>query len=170
MNMENLDTLKQEIEKYISENNFALFRGMERSTIDRDMSISWDTERYPDFKEFLSVASIAGVKIVVFHYFTLEPAQIKSLQQHLDESDMEREEKRNLSREIQRLKMYEGFVSSIDLSFDMGTSTYLFSLTTSWQMEMETIMERLDPFMPDFMNEEDENDGPIGGGGYYSRN
>ena len=100
----------------------------------------------------------------------VEPAQIKMLQQHLDECAMEREEKRLLSRELQRLKMYEGFVASVDLSFDLGNNTYLFSLSTSWQMEIELIMERLDPFMPDFMDAEDENDGPIGGGGFYSRN
>lgn len=170
MNVENLDTIKQDIEQHIRDNNFAMFRGMERSSIDRDMSINWDTVRFPDFKDFLAVASTAGVKIIVFHYFTMEPAQIKILQQHLDESDMDREEKRILSRELQRLKIYEGFVASVDLSFDLGTNTYLFSLTTSWQMEMELMMERLDPFTPDFMDAEDEKDGPIGGGGFYSRN
>ena len=170
MILENLDTLKLEIEKYVVENKFAMFRGLQRSTIDRDIAISWDTFRFPDFRDFLSVAAAAGVKIIVFHYLILEPAQIKSLHQHLDEAEIEPDEKRNLNRDLKRLKMYEGFVSSLELSFDLGSSTYLFGSATSWYAEMESILERLDPFLPDFFDEEDEKDGPIGGSGFYSRN
>ena len=169
MNMENLDSLKLEIEQHIRDNGFAMFRGLERSSMDRDLSINWDTLRFPDFKEFLAVAAAAGVKIVVFHFVVLAPSHIQMLQSHLDEASIERDEKRNLSRAIQRLKMYEGFISSVAISFDHGINTYLYSLSTAWQTEMDNIAERIEPFLPDFLTGEDENDGPVGGS-FYSRN
>ena len=169
MTYENLDNLKQEIEEYLNNKGFAVYYGMERSDIDRDLSIAWDTESHPDFHEFLNVASAAGVKIIVAHYKTLPAGHIGELLEQLDELDLERDERRNLARDLQRLKMYEGFISSLDLSFDHGTQTYQFSASTTWYKQLLDMLQHFDMFPPDFDEDEGIDDEPLGGA-YFSKN
>ena len=169
MTYENLDNLKQEIEEYLNTGGFAIFYGMERSDIDRDLSISWDTESHPNFQEFLKVASTAEVKIIVAHYKTLPAGHITELIDQLDELELDRDERRNLARDLQRLKMYEGFISSIDLSFDCDTQTYMFSAKTTWYKQLLEMLDHFDLFSPGFDEEGGIDDEPIGGG-YFSKN
>lgn len=169
MNYENLDSLKQEIDQSLSERKFAIFYGMERSEIDREMAIVWDAEAHPDFREFFAVAEAAGIRIIVVHYKTLPAGQIGELLDQLDELDLDRDERRNLARDLQRLKMYEGFISALDLSFDHATQTYLFSATTTWYKELLDILQQFEVFSPGFGGPEDIDDEPISGG-YFSKN
>ena len=165
---ENLDKLKEEIETELRGKEFAVFYGLGRSEIDRDMSINWDAEARPDFREFLKVAEIAGIKIVVVNYKILTQGHIAELMDQLDDLDLDRDERRNLSRDLQRLKMYEGFISSLDLSFDTHGQSYMFSVATTWFKNLVEIASQFDMFGPGFDGEE-ADDEPLGGA-YFSKN
>ncbi len=168
MTYENLDKLKEEIEAELREKKFAVFYGLGRSEIDRDMSINWDTEAHPDFREFLTVAEGAGIKIVIVYYKILTQGHIAELMDQLDDLDLDRDERRNLSRDLQRLKMYEGFISSVDLSFDTHGQSYMFSVSTNWFKSLLEIAGQFDVFGPGFDGEDVDNE-PLGGA-YFSKN
>ena len=115
------------------------------------------------------VVNDINIRIIVVHYKSLPAGQIGELLEQLDELDLDRDERRNLARDLQRLKMYEGFVSALDLSFDNATQTYLFNATTSWYKELLDILQQFEVFSPGFGAPEDIDDEPISGG-YFSKN
>jgi hypothetical protein len=61
----NLETLKGEILNYLSASEFAVFHsfsgGLEELPV-----ISWDTERFPDYRMFLEAAQKVGQKLILF--------------------------------------------------------------------------------------------------------
>ena len=51
--------------------------------------MDWDVARYPDYKEFLSVAQQLGVKLVVFHHREFESAVIIAALEELQDNSYE---------------------------------------------------------------------------------
>ena len=108
-------------------------------------------------KRFLiTVAAVAA---------TLSPmvahAQTRELQRDRQEV---REEKRELSRRIEELALYEGFLCAIELSFDYDGRVYVFDLETEWYEEWHEIMDEIEDAMPD---DEEGSGGPYN---LYSNN
>jgi hypothetical protein len=168
MNYENLDQIKSEIEKELAERKFAVFYTSGRSEIERDMAVPWNTLDHPDFRKFLAVAEAAAIKIIVVQFRTLLPGYIADLGEQLEELDLDRDERRNMSRDLQKLKMYEGFTASIDLSFDQRGQTYSFSIITSWFKNLMEIAGECEMLGSGFGGE-DVDDDPLGGN-YFSKN
>ena len=168
MNYESLDQIKSEVELELTERKFAVFYTSGRSEIERDMAVPWDTLVHPDFRKFLAVAEAAAIKIIVVHYRTLLPGYIAELADQLEELDLDRDERRNMSRDLQKLKMYEGFTASIDLSFDQRGQTYSFSMITNWFKSLMEIAGECEMLGPGFGGEDVDED-PLGGT-YFSKN
>jgi hypothetical protein len=126
--------------------------------------LSWDTERHPDFREFVKAAQDAGARIVTFYYraFTLD--QIDAALDQLEESDLTREEKRNLESRLRQLQAYEGFTCSVELSFCVEQQVYLYEVHTDWYETLNDILAELDVAV----EEEEGDEGTLGG--YFSKN
>ena len=162
MQQNNLDTLKSEIDAYLSESGFVVFRGHARGIIERP-EVEWDTATYPDYRDFLSVPNQLGIRLIVFHHRQFSSAVIDSALEELEESSYEFEDQRDLDRRLRELRVYEGFTCALELSFDHEGMTYFFELRTDWYTELNNLLDELD-MLPD--DEEDEN--PLSG--YYSKN
>jgi hypothetical protein len=160
----NLDTLKSEIDTYLAENGFVVFRGHARGIIERP-EVDWNAAKYPDFREFLAVAKQLGVRLVVFHNRDFSSAVIERTLEELQESTFEFEDQRDLERRLRELRVYEGFTCALELSFDHEGMTYFFELRTEWYTELNNLLDELD-MLPD--DEEDEDENPLSG--YYSKN
>ena len=65
----NLDILKSEIREYLDAHEFVIFHGFSRTLEPRPV-VLWDTDDYPDFKQFLRAADAADIKLIVL--FTRE--------------------------------------------------------------------------------------------------
>ena len=160
----NLDALKDEIEKHLLQNGFNVFYGQSR-LLDSLPIIYWESERYPDYRNFLNVAKSAGAKMVVFHHREFTPDHLDDAVEQLESAGLPHEERRSLERRIKELRVYEGFTCAVELSFDHEGRIYVFDLRTEWYDELSDILEEIDMMGADV---DEDGEGPIGG--YFSQN
>ena len=161
---QDLDALKREIEEHLQSGPFVVFYGYSR-LLDSMPLVHWDTARFPDFRKFLDVAGRTGVKLVVYHQHEFSADHIDEALSRLDSADLPRDEQRNLERRLREMRLYEGFLCAIELSFDYEGRIYLFDTRTEWYEELGDMLDEIDLNTPD---KEEEDEGPIGG--YFSKN
>jgi hypothetical protein len=161
----NLDTLKDEILEHLRAQGFVTFHGLSRLVSSKN-PVSWDTRRHPDYKAFLAAAAHLGVKLVAFHYQEFQEGEIDDALDRLEDAGMDPDEQRSLQRRLGEMRVYQGLVSGIELSFDHDGRTYLFNVFTDWCLEFMSVNDQIDSYLPDEDEEEDEE--PLGG--YFSRN
>lgn len=158
-----LESLRAEIQTYLDASEIPVFHGYHRA-LDTLTQVAWDVENHPDFREFVAVGRKAGAKLMVFTHLAFSLDQIDEALEHLENSDLTREEKRNFETRLRQLQAYEGFTCSVELSFSLDSQVYLFELHTDWYQSMNDILAELD-----MATEEDvESDDPLGG--YFSKN
>lgn len=159
-----LEALRTEVQTYLEQSEFAVFHGSHHA-LDSLNEINWDTERHPDFREFLEAARKAGARLVVFHHQAFSLDRVHDALEELEEADFTREEKRAMESRLRQLQDYEGFTCAIELSFSMEARVYLYELHTDWYESLTDILAELDAATE--MDDEEE-DGSLGG--YFSRN
>jgi hypothetical protein len=162
-----LETLRKEMQAHLEKSGTPIFYGRHRM-LDSLIQVSWDTERRPDFREFLDTAHKSGAKLIIFNQESFQLAQIDQALEDLETADFTREEKRNFETRLKQLQAYEGFTCSLQLSFAIDGGLYLFERHTDWYDSMRDIMNELEIATDPFSSEEEE-EGPIGGG-YFSNN
>ncbi len=164
--MSNLDTLKEEIEQYLEQQGFVVFRGFPR-VLDSLPLVYWDCDRYPEYKAFLETAKAVSVHLVVFHQREFSAEQIDSALERLEQCELPREDFRVMERRLKELRMYDGFTCALELSFDYQGRIYVFDLHTEWFDELSDMLDDIHVLGagPDG---DDEDDNPMGG--YFSKN
>ncbi len=85
----------------------------------------------------------------------------------LEVCDLTREEKRSYESRLRNLQAYEGFTSTLHLSFALDGRMFLFDLRADWYEALDDILMDLDVASAD-IDEEEGSDGPVGG--YFSNN
>ncbi|HYL76635.1 MAG TPA: hypothetical protein VEU96_20645 [Bryobacteraceae bacterium] len=159
----NLDTLNTEILQYLEDSGLVIFHGHSRA-MDEMPAVYWDCEQYPDFKLFLQTAQAAGVKVIVFHQRRFDSQEVDDVLEQLAECDFSREEQREYKRRLNALRVNDGQICAIELSFDHQGRVFLFDLRTEWYDELGDIAAEID-IMSSGAGEDDE---PLGG--YFSKN
>ncbi len=164
-----LENLRKEMQAHLEKSGTPIFFGYHRM-LDSLIQVSWDTERHPDFREFLGTAQKSGAKLIVFNQESFQLDQIDEALEELETADFTREEKRSFETRLKQLQAYEGFTCLLQLSFALEGRLYLFELRTDWYDSMRDILHELemavDPFADD---DEGEEQGPMDGG-YFSNN
>jgi hypothetical protein len=160
----NLDGLKTEIERYLEESGMGVFYGHAR-TLESLSVVYWDCAQHPDYKLFIQAARSAGAKLIVYHQSEFSSHQIDDALEQLTTCDLPREEHLDFEQRLKEIRVYDGLVSSIELSFDHGGSVFVFDLRTEWYEELTDIVDEIQVFTAE---PDDNNDTPIGG--YFSRN
>ncbi len=160
----NLDSLKTEIEQYLEESGVAVFYGHSRM-LESTSSVYWDCEKYPDYRLFIKAARTAGAQVIVFHQREFTSEQVTDAIERLSDCNLPRNESGVLERRLNALRMYDGFICVIELSFDHQSRVFIFDLHTEWHDEYMDIMDEI--HMLD-AEAEDDNDPPMSG--YFSKN
>lgn len=162
---QDLHELKLEFERGLQEGGFAVFRGSARAKEAALPPIFWDSARHADPRAFLEVASALGVKVVVLHVQEFSSEELMEAFEQLSESELPREEAKEMERNLRRFQAYEGFTCALEVSFDYQNETYMFETMTQWYAEFTRMMDDLveDPFGEDA----EEGPGPMG---YFSKN
>ncbi len=159
-----LESLRTEMEAHLDQSELAVFHGYHRM-IDSLVQVYWDTERHPDFREFLATALKAGAKLVVFHQQAFSLDEIHEALDQLEDADFTREEKRNLENRLRQLQAYEGFTCSLALSFTVEGQVYSYELHTDWYQSLNDILAELEVSLG---GDEEDDDESLGG--YFSKN
>jgi hypothetical protein len=158
----NLDSLTEEIQNYLEAEHFIVFRSRSRVP-DEARLVEWDSEKHSDYRQFLDCALKLGVRLINFHTREFNATYREDAVEQLEESELPRDEKRDLERRIEELALYEGFVCAIELSFDYDQRVYVFDLETEWYEEWHDIMDEIEDALP-------EDDSPGGSYNLYSNN
>lgn len=152
------------MQAHLDKSELAVFHGYHRM-LDSSSHVYWDSERHPDFREFLAAARKAGAKLITFHHQAFSLHQIHEALDQLEEVNFTREEKRNMENRLRQLQAYEGFTCSLELSFSMEGRIYLYELHTDWYQSLNDILAELEAAI-----ETDEDDEESSLGGYFSKN
>lgn len=159
----NLNTLKRDIEEYLERAGLAVFRSTPGAMEGLDM-VLWDVEQYPDYQMFLETARKAGSAMVIFATREFEAEDIDDALEQIEESDMERDEQRDVQSRLREMRAYVGVTCSLELAFDHQNRLYVYEVRPDWYDEFLGIEEELMAHLPG------EDDLGESLGGYFSRN
>ena len=158
-----LDHLRREVLSHLEERGFAIFKSYPRGPELGSDAVYWDTERYPDFREFVAAASAVGVKMMTIFSREFSTEAIDDALEQLAEANLDRDDRRIIEGRLKDFRAYEGFICELELSFSDGSRTYIFDQPTEWYEEMETLIDQIEE---SFETQVDET--PLGG--YFSNN
>jgi len=164
---QNLDVLKTEIKEYLENRDLGIFYSYSRM-LNHLESVMWDIDQHPDYREFVRSAEAAGAKLIAMHVNEFAADFVDNTIEELEEADLLPDERRTLERRLRDMRAYDGFTCEIELSFDLGTRTYVFELRTEWYEEFTDILNEIDLASPGESDGDDDDEGPIGG--YFSKN
>jgi hypothetical protein len=162
---DNLEKAAREIEDYLRDNRFIVFRGAARS-MDDSRFVYWDIHQHPNPIDFLKTAEETGVRLVVLHTERFEESAIEELETALEALGLPRNEQRPLEKRIKDLNAFVGRMVELELSFAFDNQVYIFSISSTWSEEYDDLYEELMLTPPEFEDEED--DAPMGG--FFSKN
>src|ERR1700750_2854347 len=95
----NLDSLKDEILRYLEASAFAVFRG-HAGALDELPVITWDSERFPDYSMFLETAARNGEKGTIFIAAAFEDEDIEDIETDVELSGLDREHVRDIEQRL----------------------------------------------------------------------
>ena len=163
----NLNTLKREIEEYLTASGLAVFHsnpgGLEGQPL-----VLWDTERHPDYRTFLEVAQKSGVAMVLFATREFEPADMDDLLLQLEDMELTREERRDYESRLREFRIHEGQTCLIELAFDYQSRLFVYEVRPEWYDEFTSTEDEIVSRFIDEDEDDDEGEGDFGG--YYSKN
>jgi hypothetical protein len=160
----NLDNLQREVLAHLEESGFTVFKSYPRGMELGSEAIYWDSETYPDYREFVAAAKSVGAHMMTVFSRQFSSETVDEALETLSESDMSREARRPIESRLKELRAYEGFICQIELSFSDQQRTYIFDQPTEWYEEMEQLVDEIEGSFNGSIDE-----GPLGGG-YYSNN
>jgi hypothetical protein len=159
----NLDHLRREILTLLEERGLVVFKSYPRGPELGSDSVYWDTETYPDHREFIAAAKALGARMMTIYSREFSTELIDDALAQLAHAGLERDERRLIEGRLKEFRAYEGFVCQLELSFTDGHRTYVFDQPTEWYEEMEQLIDEI----------EESFEGPVDEtplGGYYSNN
>jgi len=161
----NLNTLRSEIQEHLDARGMVAFQSFPR-TGEPGAGVYWDTERHPDYREFLAAAEAAGVRLITVYAREFSGEMVEDALEQLAEAKMDREERRVIESHLRELNAYQGFTCQIELSFDHAQRVYFFDLRTEWFDELSELIDRIHE---SYGEDDEDSESPLGGG-YYSNN
>lgn len=159
-----LEALRKELEAYLEERKIPVFYGFYR-IFDAMNQLSWNVETHPDFREFIAVGQKAGVNLFTYSYQSFLLAEVDDALELLEECMLPSDERRSYETRLRKLRAYEGFTCSMDLSFNLHGHTYTYSRKTDWYEALTETMAELNTVAE---LEEEVPDDDLGG--YFSKN
>ncbi len=162
----NLETLKGEILDHLESSEFAIFRS-HAGALEGLPMITWDTERYPDYRIFLDTARKAGEKLILFASRELAEEEVDEALEELADSEFARDERRELESRLGTAQRHIGETCSLELAFDHNSHLYVYEARPDWY---EDFLDACEEITSVVSVDTGEDPGTDGLGGYYSKN
>ena len=163
----NLDTLKLEIQEYLTSKEFAIFRSRPGS-LEGNPMVMWDAEKHPDYQMFLEVAQKTGIHMILFGSREFDGEDLDDLVEQLDSCDLTREEHREMESRLRELRPHTGQTCSVELAFDHHSRLYVYEVQPDWYQEYLGLEEEIFERLTDGSDIDEDEDSSLGG--YYSKN
>jgi len=164
----NLDALNDEILRFLEASEFAIFRG-QPGALDDLAAVTWDSERFPDYRMFLDAAHRSGERVIIFITAAFEEEDIADVEADVELSGLDREQVRTIEQRLKRFRAYLGKTCFIQIAFDHRGRLYVYEMQPDWYSEYLELTDELDVMLPHEHDEEEgEDDDSLGG--FYSNN
>lgn len=164
----NLEALKGEILDYLEGTDFAVFHS-HAGGLDGLPLVTWDTERYPDYRVFLDVARKVGQKLILFASREMDAVEIDEVVEELEDSDLTREERLDLEGRLRAARRHVGSTCALEIAFDYNSHLYVYEARPGWYEDFLDACDEIHAVLPG-ADEDEEQDGSHGLGGFYSNN
>ena len=161
-----LDTLKNEILRYLEASGFAVFRS-HSGELEGQPMVCWDCERFPDYRMFLETARKVDARLILFAAREFEAAEIDEEVEDLEDCDLTREDRREYERRLREYRKHEGVTCSLELGFDYNSRMYVYEVRPDWYDEFVELSDEIASNLPS-PGVDEEGDGSMGG--FYSNN
>jgi len=166
--------LKDEIPEYLRREALAVFR-VEPEMWPGDRAVWWDTDRAPDYREFVASAKAAGIRMMLYFDEDLTENKVADVEDALELARVEPAEFREYSRRIAELRSYLGFTGRVSLGFTLDGFFFWYEMEAPWYEDLQDLLEELHLFGSGYApvdaeddDEDDDKEPPMGG--FYSRN
>jgi hypothetical protein len=134
-----------------------------------ERTVWWDTDRAPDYKQFVTAAKSVGARMILYFDQELQEETISDTEDALELAVLEPEEYREYARQIGDLRSYIGFTNRIGIGFASEGMFYWFDLEAPWYTELMDTLEDLHlSSIPYEAGEEEDKNPPMGN--FYSNN
>jgi hypothetical protein len=163
----NLEALKGEILDYLEGSDFAVFHS-HAGGLDGLPLVTWDTERYPDYRVFLEVARKVGQKLILFAVREMDAAEVDEILEELEETELTREERRELEGRLRAARRHAGATCALELAFDYNSHLYVYEARPDWYEDFLDACDEIHAVLP--AADDEEEGGTHGLGGFYSNN
>lgn len=155
----NLDSVRAEIQEYLESRGIAVYHAF--PGLDENAPVvHWDTDHHPDYRDFLSVAEAAGVRLVALHANEFQEEIADQALERVANASLPASERAAMERRIREMRRYDGYTCQIELSFDLAPRVYHFDLRTEWFQELSDMLDEIDDAEADLPNPP----------GYFSKN
>ena len=163
----NLETLKSEMLDYLAASEFAVFRS-HAGGLDNLNVITWDSERFPDYRMFLDTARKVGQKLILFASRELDEEEVEEAVEELEELELSREEQREFESRIREARRHVGTTCALEMAFDYNAHLYVYEARPDWYEEFLEACDELTAMLP--AGDDLADEGHDGLGGFYSNN
>ena len=160
----NLDLLKREILESLRNDDFTVFFGLTRPG--DDPNIYWDSDHYPEHRDYLAAMKKLGVKLVLVSEREFETADVQRVLEDMEDCDFTAEERRSLERRLREFRIYDGRLCAMRLTAHYEGRPYVLDLRTDWFQDYLDICDEVATRLPG--DEDEEDDSSLGG--FYSNN
>jgi hypothetical protein len=148
---EDLKKLKVQILEYVKKEGFNVFYGKEAPTAKPSIEMQWFSEE-GDWKDFLKVAKLEGVKTIIINYSTLTEADIEiNLQMAETEGIRSANEP---SKKPESLKDHVGKIGELNLIWIKDGIRYTYTEATDWWLDFQSFVAPK-PVTHEFIPEEE---------------
>lgn len=144
---ENLESLGEQIEAYLQQNEIVIFRSEARTGTILPGAVFWDTLDYPDFRSFVETALALKVRLMTLHASRFGERDLEELLFLLSETALGLEEKKQLERQLSPMEDACGSVGRVELTFDFAARTYVFEYSTEWYEEYEALTDQIESLL-----------------------
>jgi hypothetical protein len=163
----NLETLKTEILDYLAASEFAVFRS-HPGALDAQSVITWDVDRFPDYRMFLEPAQKLGLRMVLFASREFDESEVDEALEEMQDAELSREEAREFEKRLRDARRHVGDTCGLELAFGYNSHLYVYEVQPDWYEEFIETVDELASLIP--AGEDFTDDGTDGIGGYYSNN
>ncbi len=129
----------------------------------------WDTEQYPDWRQFTDVAREAGARMFLFSSRQLAAEELTGAKETLAEVEMADNDREDAGDFLDTLRPNIGRVAWLRIAWQQDGRRFAFERVAPWYEKFLDLVDEIGESLPE-LSEGKEDDAPGGRGGFYSLN
>ena len=164
-----MDRLKTEILESLTETGLPIYYAL--GMPGEEGFVYWDNIQFPDWKHFIDVAKKSGANMFLFSSHQLIAEEIQAARDMIEDVEMKGLDRDGAFEMLDSMRAHLGHEAWVRVAWQQDLRRFAFEVVAPWYSQFLDLLDELNDYLPDLGDEEDEDDnGPAGRGGFYSLN